>query len=87
MIGKEELLKRNNTLKDKMKEFENKLDEELLKTTDITDTEVCVTLWSSYPDYIVTEVLNNYIKAGNYSKYEYKTSFDRCSFLTIKLYF
>lgn len=87
MISKNELLKRNETFKNKMKEFENKLDEELLKTTDITDSKVRVALWGSFPDSIVKEVLDNYVAKGNYSKYEYKESFDRCSFTSITLYF
>lgn len=86
MIGKEELFKRNNTIEQRKKDFENKLDEELLKTNEIYKDKVEVTLWGSYANYIIEEVLNKYIEEGNYTKYEYRETFDRCSFTKITLY-
>lgn len=86
MICKEELLKRNNTIEQRKKEFENKLDEELLKTNDIYNDKVCVTLWGSFPSYIIEDVLSKYVEKGDYKNYEYKETFDRCSFTRITLY-
>lgn len=86
MISKEELLKRNNSIEQIKKEFESKLDEELLKTNDVYNDKVCASLWGSYPNYIIEEVLDKYIKEGNYTKYEYKETFDRCSFTKVILY-
>lgn len=86
MISKDELFKRNNTIELRKKDFEEKLDEELLKTNDIYKDKVEVTLWGSFAPYIVEEVLKKYTEEGNYSKYEYRETFDRCAFTKITLY-
>lgn len=87
MLSKEELFKVNNFKQREMEKFEKELDAELRKTTDINNERVKVGLWGSYSRDVIETVLSKYVEYGNYLKYEYKEGFDRCSFVSVTLYY